>query len=50
MSRLLAVTVVSTLVGCSSMGAHSKASIASDVSATEAELTALRVQTEEQEQ
>ena len=44
------MTVVSTLVGCSSMGAHSKASIASDVSATEAELTALRVQTEEQEQ
>ena len=44
------MTVVSTLLGCSSVGAHSKASSASDVSTTEAELTALRVQTEEQEQ
>ncbi len=44
------MTVVSTLVGCSSVGAHSNTIHASDVSTIEAELTALRVQTEEQEE
>ncbi|MGB8331932.1 MAG: tetratricopeptide repeat protein, partial [Polyangiales bacterium] len=41
---------VSTLIGCSSMGAQSHARIASDEADRNAELTTLRVQQEEQEQ
>jgi tol-pal system protein YbgF len=47
---LFAVASVSTLIGCSSVGAHSNARTASDETARGAELTALRVQFEEQEQ
>ena len=47
---LFAVASVSTLIGCSSVGAHSNARTASDEAARGAELTALRVQFEEQEQ
>lgn len=39
---------VSTLVGCSSAGVHSRARDASDVASAEAELTALRAELEEQ--
>jgi tol-pal system protein YbgF len=48
--KLFAVAGVSTLIGCSSVGAHSHARVASDEVAVNAELTALRVQHEEQEQ
>ena len=50
MKTLCAVASVSTLIGCSSVGAHSNARTASDEAARAAELTALRVQYEEQEQ
>lgn len=39
---------VSTLIGCSSVGVHSKARDASDATSAEAELTALRAELEEQ--
>ena len=44
------MAVVPALVGCSSVGAHSQARSASDESGRDAELTALRVQVDEQEQ
>jgi tol-pal system protein YbgF len=47
---LFVVAGVSTLIGCSSMGVHSQARGASDEAARDAELTALRLQNEEQEQ
>ena len=47
---LFAVASVSTLIGCSSVGVHSNARTASDEAARAAELTALRLQFEEQEQ
>ncbi|UCF48628.1 MAG: tol-pal system protein YbgF [Myxococcales bacterium] len=47
---LFAVAVVSTLIGCSSVGVHSQARSASDEATRDAELTTLRVQLEEQEQ
>ncbi|MBT8470754.1 MAG: tol-pal system protein YbgF [Myxococcales bacterium] len=50
MKTLFAVASVSTLIGCSSVGAHSNARTASDEAARGAELTALRLQFEEQEQ
>ncbi len=50
MKTLFAVAGVSILIGCSSMGAHSNAQTAADAATRDAELTALRVQLEEQEQ
>jgi len=47
---LFVVTGVSTLIGCSSVGAHPQARVASDEVDRDAELSALRVQREEQEQ
>jgi len=47
---LFAVAGVSTLIGCSSVGVHSQARGASDEASRDAELTALRMQSEEQEQ
>ena len=47
---LFAVAGVSTLIGCSSVGVHSQARGASDAATRDAELTALRVENEEQEQ
>jgi len=47
---LFAVAGVSTLIGCSSVGVHSQARGASDEAARDAEITALRVENEEQEQ
>ena len=47
---LFAVAGVSTLIGCSSVGVHSQARNASDEATRNAELTALRMQNEEQEQ
>ena len=47
---LFAVAGVSTLIGCSSVGVHSQARGASDEATRDAEMTALRVQNEEQEQ
>jgi len=47
---LFAVASVSTMIGCSSVGAHSSARTASDEAERGAELTALRVQIEDQEQ
>ena len=44
------MAVVPALIGCSSMGAHSQARSASDEATRDAELTALRVQVDEQEQ
>ena len=44
------MTGVSTLIGCSSIGAQSHARVASDEAERNAELTALRVHEEEQEQ
>jgi len=48
--KLFAVAGVSTLIGCSSVGARPHARAASDEVADDAELTALRAQSEEQEQ
>ena len=50
MKTLFAVAGVFTLIGCSSVGVHSQARAASDETAGDAELTALRVRNEEQEQ
>ena len=50
MKTLFAVASVSTLIGCSSVAAHSNVRTASDEATRGAELTALRVQFEEQEQ
>ena len=50
MKTLFAVASVSTLIGCSSVGVHSNARTASDEATRDAELTALRLQFEEQEQ
>ena len=50
MKTLFAVAGVSTLIGCSSMGGHSHARTANDEATRDAELTALRLQAEEQEQ
>ena len=50
MKTLFAVAGVSILIGCSSVGVHSQARGASEEAARSAELTALRVQNEEQEQ
>lgn len=50
MKTLFAVACVSTLIGCSSVGAHSHAQVASDEIARNGEITALRVQHEEQAQ
>jgi tol-pal system protein YbgF len=47
---LFVVAGVSTLIGCSSVGVHSQARGASDETTRNAELTALRVQNDEQEQ
>ena len=47
---LFVVAGVSTLIGCSSVGVHSQARGASEEAARDAELTALRVQNDEQEQ
>ena len=47
-NRLAAVIVVSTLIGCSSVGVHSRTRGASEVEATEAELAALRAEVESQ--
>jgi tol-pal system protein YbgF len=47
---LFAVAGVSTLIGCSSVGVHSQVRGASDEAARSAEITALRVENEEQEQ
>jgi tol-pal system protein YbgF len=47
---LFVVAGVSTLIGCSSVGAHSNVRNASDEATRDAELTALRVQNEEQGQ
>jgi tol-pal system protein YbgF len=47
---LFAVAGVSTLIGCSSVGVQTHARGASDEAARDAELTALRTQSEEQEQ
>ena len=47
---LFVVAGVSTLIGCSSVGVHSQARGASDEAARDAELTALRVHNDEQEQ
>jgi tol-pal system protein YbgF len=47
-NKLVAVVGVSTLIGCSSVGVHSKARDASDAASREVELTALRVELEEQ--
>jgi len=47
---LFAVAGVSTLIGCSSVGVHSQVRGASDAATRDAELTALRVQNDEQEQ
>jgi tol-pal system protein YbgF len=47
---LFVVAGVSTLIGCSSVGVHSQARGASDEAARDAELTALRLQNDEQEQ
>jgi tol-pal system protein YbgF len=47
---LFAVAGVSILIGCSSVGVHAPARGASDEATRNAELTALRVQNEEQEQ
>lgn len=44
------MAVVPTVVGCSSVGAHSNARNASDAAAQDAEVTALRLQLDEQEQ
>ena len=44
------MAVVPALVGCTSVGAHSQARSASDEATRDAELTALRVQIDEQEQ
>jgi len=50
-NRLLATVVVPTLVGCSSVGVHSQPpNHASEEATRDAELTALRVQNEDQEQ
>ncbi len=48
--RLIAAAFVPALVGCSSVGAHSQARSASDAATRDAELTALRLQLDEQEQ
>ncbi|MBW2214679.1 MAG: hypothetical protein JRF48_09650, partial [Deltaproteobacteria bacterium] len=50
MKTLFAVAGVSTLIGCSSVGVHSQVRGASDAATRDAELTALRVQNDEQEQ
>lgn len=50
MKMLLATVVVPTLLGCSSVGLHSQTRNASEESTRDAELTALRLQHEEQEQ
>jgi len=47
---LFVVAGVSTLIGCSSVGVHSQARGASEAATRDAELTALRVQNDEQEQ
>ncbi|NOQ84735.1 MAG: tol-pal system protein YbgF [Myxococcales bacterium] len=47
---LFVVAGMSTLIGCSSVGVHSQARGASDEAARDAELTALRLQNDEQEQ
>jgi len=47
---LFAVAGVSTLIGCSSVGVHSQARGASEEATRDAELTALRMENEEQEQ
>ena len=47
---LFVVAGVSTLIGCSSVGVHSQARGASDAATRDAELTALRVENDEQEQ
>jgi tol-pal system protein YbgF len=47
---LFAVACMSTLIGCSSIGAHSHAQVASDEITRNEEMTALRVQHEEREQ
>ena len=47
---LFAVAGVSTLIGCSSVGVNSQARDASDEATRDAELTALRMEIEEQEQ
>ncbi len=47
---LFVVAGVSTLIGCSSVGVHSNARGASEAATRDAELTALRVQNDEQEQ
>jgi tol-pal system protein YbgF len=47
---LFAVAGVSTLIGCSSVGVHSQARGASEEAARDAEVTALRIENEEQEQ
>ncbi|KPK15589.1 MAG: hypothetical protein AMJ62_08755 [Myxococcales bacterium SG8_38] len=48
--RLVATVVVTTVFGCSSVGLHSQTRNASEESTRDAELTALRLQNEEQEQ
>ncbi|MGD8606887.1 MAG: tetratricopeptide repeat protein [Myxococcales bacterium] len=50
MKRLIVTVVVPTVVGCSSVGVHSETLLASEQRTRDAELTALRLQTEEQEQ
>ena len=50
MKTLFAVAGVSTLIGCSSVGVHSQARGASEEAARDAEVTALRIENEEQEQ
>ena len=50
MKTLFAVAGVSILIGCNSVGGHTNAQNASDAAQRDAELTALRVQIEEQEQ
>ena len=47
---LFVVAGVSTLIGCSSVGAHPHARSAADEATRDAELTALRLQNDEQEQ
>ncbi len=50
MRTLFAVAGVSTLIGCGSIGAHSNARGAENAASRDAELTALRMQLDEQDQ
>jgi tol-pal system protein YbgF len=49
-NRLIATVIVPTVVGCSSVGMRSETPLAVEESTRDAELTALRLQNEEQEQ